>query len=469
MKRTVSLLLAILSCLLLLAACNGNGGTGEPTQAETEAPVTHLDRVPELDFGGEKVKVLTWTEQAEWDWVENAELAETIDSALFRRQENIQSRFNVEFEVIKREGAWASRESYVNTIRMSIENDTGYDLIASHPSSAAAATVAGYFKDLNTVPYIDHAQPWWPDDIWNTCQINEHLYFATGDISSTAIRSISCMILNLNIYNSLGFEESIYDIVERGEWTMEKFKSYGIDLMGDYLNGEAYGITIGSNVEFDNLFYGAGFRYVTVDESDGLLMLSDDVMSENLDTWFGIVQDLFTDHDDVAITPIDAAFTSGYSLWFLGYLSNVQEYLSNVTFDFAVVPYPKYDSKQTEYKTVNGWWLTMYSVPTNLRSPELSGALLEALGSEGARIVTPAVYEASFKYRYLRTEKNAIMFDLLHDTLVFDAGRIFCDQLDKIGYAFRQASDDTVNWVHYRDERYDGWDRALRGVLRSFA
>lgn len=469
--RTLLAVLSLLMILPLFAACGNETEGGVPTTPpveETQADL-YLDDLPELDFGSEEVKILTWTEQAMWDWTEEPKLGEVIDTALFARQESVSDRLNVDFTVIKKDGAWAKRLEYVNAIRLSLEGGDGYDLIASHPSSAAAATVAGYFTDLNTVDYIDETKNYWPEDIWNTCQINEHLFFATGDISSTAIRSISCMILNLDLYAALGFEESIYDIVERGDWTMEVFKEHCLGLMAE--NG-GYGATIGSNVEFDCLFYGAGFRYVEIDPEDQMLMLKDGtrgVNSEALGDWFVEVQQFFDRNDDAAIMPIDAAFTTGTALWFMGYLSNVQENLLNVTFDFAITPYPKYDSDQQEYATVNGWYLTMYSIPTNAADTKLSGALMEALASEGARLVTPAVYEASFELRYLRTEKNAVMFDLLHDTLVFDVGRIFCDQLEKIGYAFRQASDGSQNWTSYRNGLYDSWDRALRGVMRSFA
>lgn len=463
------MLLAV--CITQLAACKGDGeaeatGSGTPS-GETNTGPEWLDDLPPLNFN-ETVNVLTWTEQAQWDWAEDTGLGDKISAAVFERQQSVMERLNIDFEVTKRDGAWANRESYVNTIRLSIENGSnGFDLIAAHSASAAAAAVQGYFMDLNQVEYINPTQRWWPDDIWDTCEINNHLYFITGDITATAIRSISCMILNLDMYNSLNFEESVYDIVERGDWTMENFMEVSVGSRGEQLDGN-YAVTIGSNVEFDNLFYGAGFRYVEKDPSDGLLMLSDDIEDQRLDSWFTTVQSLFKDNADVSITPIDSAFTSGLSLWYMGYLSDVQEYLTDVTFSFAVTPYPKLDSTQEDYCTINGWWLTMYGVPGNATSTEMSGAVLEALGSEGLRIVTPAVYEEAFKYRYLQTEKNAIMFDILHDTLVFDAGRIFCDQLEKIGYAFRQAADPTQNWTTYRNTYGGAWERALRDVLRSF-
>ncbi len=473
-QKGLLMLLAVLMLLPVLASCGSDKGeapiaTTAASEAETKP---YLDDLPELDFDAEPVKILTWTEQAMWDWTDEPKLGEVIDTALFTRQEVVSDRLNVDFEIIQREGAWAKRQEYVNTIRLSLEGDDGYDLIAAHPSSAAAATVAGYFTDLNTVDYIDESKGYWPDDIWNTCQINDHLFFSTGDISSTAIRSISCMILNLDLYTALGFEENIYDIVERGDWTMETFLEHSVGHMAGYQDGGAYGVTIGSNVEFDCLFYGGGFRYVEIDPDDGMLMLSDGAKgldSEGLGDWFVEVQNLFNKHEDAAVTPIDSAFTTGYSLWFMGYLSSVQENLLDATFEFAITPYPKYDKEQKEYATVNGWYLTMFSIPTNAADTKLSGALMECLASEGARLVTPAVYEASFELRYLRTDKNAIMFDLLHDTLVFDVGRIFCDQLEKIGYAFRQAADGAQNWTTYRSGLYSSWDRALRGVMRSFA
>ena len=468
MRRVIAIILALLMILPILGGCGSNEQqenipTAEGTSEQSE--VKFLDDLPAKDFGGEVVKVLTWTEQTPWDWTEEVRQGEVIDTALFKRQESVSDRFNVDFELVKRDGAWAYRESYVNTIRLSIEGDQGFDIIASHPSSAAAASVAGYLKDLNALNYIDQSKSYWPEDIWNTLEISEKLYFTTGDITSSAIRSISCMILNLDIYNSLNYEKSIYDIINDQEWTYEKMLEISVGI----LDADKMAITVGANVEFDNLFYGAGFRYVEYDPTDEMLAISSQVSGEQLGNFFGNVQKLFKDNVDVMIAPIDAFFTAGQSMWFMGYLSDVQTYLLDVTFDFAIAPYPKLDESQKEYSTVNGWWLSMYSVPTNIRSDELSGMIIEALASEGARLVTPAVYEASFELRYLRTEKNAIVFDLLHDTLVFDAGRIFCDQLDKIGYAFRKASDPAESWTTIVGSNSSAWERALRSVLRAFA
>ena len=60
------------------------------------------------------------------------------------------------------------------------------------------------------------------------------------------------------------------------------------------------------------------------------------------------------------------------------------------------------------------------------------------------------------------------MFDLLHDTLVFDPGRLFADQLNCFA-AFRQAAiaDGSTSWSSYYAGNGKLWSRSLSKIIET--
>ena len=65
------------------------------------------------------------------------------------------------------------------------------------------------------------------------------------------------------------------------------------------------------------------------------------------------------------------------------------------------------------------------------------------------------VYEESFQHRFLQTPENAEMLDLIHDSIVYDSGRLFADDIAMFNL-FRNAYYDT-EWRTLYGERYTIW------------
>ena len=58
-----------------------------------------------------------------------------------------------------------------------------------------------------------------------------------------------------------------------------------------------------------------------------------------------------------------------------------------------ILPYPKYNEAQDNYYTVVFDNHSVFCVPKTVKDPERSGLIMEAMGYESMRIVTPAYYE----------------------------------------------------------------------------
>ena len=107
---------------------------------------------------------------------------------------------------------------------------------------------------------------------------------------------------------------------------------------------------------------------------------------------------------------------------------------------------PLYNETQQEYATCANLWVTMYSIPIDAKDFNMSGVILEALGSAAYRTVSDEFYYDLFQMRYNgHDEGSSRMFDILSDSVVFDTARFFADEIGIFGQ-MREVIDPTANW-----------------------
>ena len=488
-KRLIAFSLASLLILAVFAACAKSGETqittapptADATTAAPEAEVTtdgNLDEdgylkddLPEKFEYNEQFDILTWNNVQGWEWTTNYETTgDTIKDAIVKRQLSAEERTGVKINITGLAGQWEARNDFITAVVKSLDasGDAAYDLVGQYSFAAPIGTLRGAYIDLNTVNYLDLTKPWWPADITASSLINGKCFFATGDITCTLIRTMNCILTNLDLAKDLQME-NFYDLVNNKQWTAAKFLSYATGTVTG-LNPDgtkAYTTTLTDNVSYDNLFYAGGFHYV--DTIDGEMKMSEDLTSVRLEDWYDLWSRFLKSNDDVGFLGVAGTngFTSGSVLFHFGSIADVQNYLRDITFKFAILPFPMYDENQEDYCTICGAWVSYYSVPTNAPDVDMSGAVLEALASYGYRQITPAVYIASFQYRFLDSIENAEIFDLLHDTLVFELGRQLGDQLNVFA-AFRQAAQDTYSsWSSYYASQSSALGRSLKKIASN--
>ena len=483
----IMLALCFVSCANTPAEGGENSTAANETQAsndpaattvsdETTYPVDEngyeLDRLPELNYNNDEFVIFTWSNQVMWEWNEDGETSgDKIHDAIYNRQVRTEERLGIKIVIAKQNGDWEHRNSFITAVEANVESGSqdAFDLVGQYTPAAPIGAMKNLYTNLSDVEYLDWERPWWPQDIQESCHINNNVYFITGDITGTLVRNIHCIIGNLDLANNYSLP-NLYDLVDNMEWTFDKFAELSLGtIQGINPDGSAcYSVTFPNNVEYDSLFYGAGFRFVEHD-ADGKLIMSEGLKSDRLETWYQTCQSFLLDNTDVEILAINGAngFTSGNVLFHCGGISDVQNSLQDVNFDFAVLPFPLYDKDQEEYYTITSYWVSMYSIPTNAADPKQSAAVLECLSSYGYRYITPVIYQEAFQYRYLDTLENANMFDLLHNTLVFDPGRLFADQINCFA-GFRQAAQTSYTaWSSYYAKNSKVWDKGLSNILNT--
>ena len=477
------LVFAILSSSMF--GCNGSGKGNEDTHPESSSQTVddkyEADNLPsDLDYDGREIKVLTWEETKADDWADTLN-GETINDATYTSRSYVAERLDITFNISAQKGSWDYRNQFASNLEAYMLSGINFDIVGQYTPAAALTATKGLLEDISKLKYINFDKPWWPGDMLDSCRVGNSMYFCSGDITPTCINAIGSVFVNLNLMEEYGIEENIYEVVKSGNWTLETLKNMFIGVVGSSSTSEmgVYALSMMHRGVYDNLFYGGGLTFVSHDD-ENYLTLNEDIMGEKMDNWYQACHDLLWDNPDVlcleyqsGLTPehftkddltIENTFMNEKSILHMSTeLLDAKKYLRNAEFNFAVIPYPKYDSNQKDYYTITNYWVTMYGVPTSATDADVSAAVLEAMGSSAYRSMTPKIYEDSFQYRFLQNPENAEMLDLIHDTMVYDTGRLFSDDI-AIFSTFRNAFYNTKSWTTLYGEKIDIWLSGIDSV-----
>ena len=201
---------------------------------------------------------------------------------------------------------------------------------------------------------------------------------------------------------------------------------------------DRYGAVV-TNVHFDPFYAGSGLTTIDVNE-EGNLVLSPDLFSQKTVDLLEKLCNLLHTSGNAYIKKSEPIFAAGNALLIVDRPYIITRSLTNIDFNFGILPIPKYDTNQEEYRTCLGFGYTMYMLSTAANNPEAAAATLELMAYQSYLNVTPALFEESMKMRYADQSDDSFMFDLIRDGVEIDIARLFTTQLDKMSYSiFRNA------------------------------
>lgn len=455
---------------------NDNTATSPSTDNGEDNPYDEngylKDSLPErYNFDSDFV-IYSWEDQKMWEWSteEEKNTDDRVASALFTRQQRVEDRFGITIKMVYQPGSWSVRGQFIQTLANSVNtNQHEFDLVGQYTPASGIGATQGLYTNLKDVDNLNLEKPWWPESISRTCTVGDQLFFVTGDITPTLIRNLQCMFVNLDMFDALSLKDytdgrSIYDVVRDGDWTLEMLKTLAIGRVGNA--EDTYGLTIASGVSADPFFYGGGFTLV--DNTDGILTLSESLKSQALYSYFDEVKKLFIGaYSDVAVAG-EEPFTARKAIFEAATFTSAQTFTKE-GLHFSVLPQPKLNKDQTNYATCASFWVTMYSVPVDADNMFMSGMILEALGSEAYRSVTDEIYYNVFQKRYSSSDNvdSAAMYDELSASVVFDTARFFTDFLGMYA-AFRggvnDSSDPNGSWSTIYSGNKDAWNLKINSL-----
>ncbi|MBQ4141097.1 MAG: hypothetical protein IJD70_07145 [Clostridia bacterium] len=478
-KSLVSILLALMMLLPCLVSC-ADTGTAEVTTAPVTATTTEgsgdsvieettRDTLPELDFGGEEVNILYWENANNNEFFVEETDGTDINDVVYRRNENVQDRLNFKFAWNGQKGAKGNLESFVTYMRTGIDSGENIEIVAVHSMVMGAVAAEGYLQNLGDVDHINLDSPWWPEDLVENSTIKGNIFFVSGDISLNTLLGMEGVFFNKDMT-----ESDLYSHVHNKTWTIEQMFNESKDAYKDSTgdgksDDDVFGYITYSGM-INAMCIGMGIRITDKDE-EGFIKLSDTYVSEKTQTLIEMLNSYFYNNNAWYYTPKSwngaaETFSDGRALFTMASVRYTVNELAGSDVTYGILPAPLYNTDQESYHTLMANTYTMFGISIGCKDTTRPGAVIEAMASEGYHTVTPVVFEVALKARYSDDSSDAMMFDVLRESVVMEIGLVFSDMIGGLPSKalFTLVNNKNADWMSYM-KQYDKKINGKNGYL----
>ncbi|MBQ8747834.1 MAG: carbohydrate ABC transporter substrate-binding protein [Clostridia bacterium] len=448
MKKIICLLLAILLVLPLAVACNNDekppvttgDNTGDTTTAPdgTEPAVTsdaetsdeNMLKVPtdELDFENEEVVITAFDWQGyKYYFFAEEESEDPMEAAIYNRRRSVEEAIGVAIT----ERMYATYDEMYSAMEQSVgTGDDAMQIVLTHCISRLSTyTSGGTLFPLDELPYVNLDADWWNKEQMGSLKLGSHYLLGANDYMLPCPYAI---FFNKDMITNLGIENP-YDLVEKNEWTIDKYEelaraaSRDADSSGTYDENDYYGISCqnGGGSTFLS-FWSASEQFMAYKDDDGKLSIF-----ENNEKAQDICETVAQWSKDHLICPFPSGkstdaihMSTNHVLFWMSNIAGAEE-LRDTDVDYGIVPFPKYDSEQENYYSLD--WGGLMVVPTTIRNPEMVGATVELLayGSDVEGGVIDTYYDLVLDGQLSQDPTAPQMLDILFDTICYDPGVTF--------------------------------------------
>ena len=449
--RFFSLLMSLLLLILTIVSCAPSDA--DKVDNNTDNPVTSadpslgVDTSPEyirenypdtlpdnLDFGGETLRLYYRnSENYKLDFVATDISGDSISDAVYKRNQSVEERLKIKLELI---AGSSDSKTYCSYIRNStLSGDNEFDLISAYQAYTIPLSLEGCFHDLVDAPYLDFDMPWWDYEYMAELQVNDDkVFFLQGDIALFMIGSMGSVFFNKAIFTSLyGSADDFYNLIFDGRWTMDLFGEYSAGAYFDSNGngsadaGDRYGFAATTVKSTEHFMYDAGVVACSRD-ANGLptLVLDNEHTIAVIEKMYELYYEnvgAFIESADSSINTFENMFIDSRLLFLPGWMYMARKIsTSNMTDDYGIIPWPKFNEQQASYRTLVHDGTTIYciSAATVGSRFEMTCAATEAFAAESYRSVVPTYYDIALKYRYTNDAQSAQMVDLIRENITTD-------------------------------------------------
>ena len=439
MKKALCIIFAaLLSLSAVFAAGCADAPGGSDTKTEqaitdevtTEPEVTEIQPdLPEVTYSGKVFRVITPDGMQSVDiYTEDHETSDPLHDAVFKRNNIIMERYGITLEVTVDE--YSAVNSKISTSVKAGSDE--YDLCYVHMVSGAALAQSNSVLPFEKLPYVDLSKPWWDKAIGNGFSIRNNLMMVNGDLSPSSFSITSCMYFNKTMFDKLDLTYP-YQLVKDGKWTLDKLSEYtkGItaDVDGDgkispTSKDDIFGLSSWFLDVPYSFYYAAGGMLVSKDQDDVPFY---DPQLERDTSIYGKIYDVIITNNAYYETNVSdfpnvaKLFADGRALFLDAKLSTAEE-LREMDNEFGIIPVPKYDENQEDYKSFVNGAASMICVPATVKESdrEYVSIIIEALAAEAYKTITPVLYETYLKRKVTRDAESSEMIDYIVRNRVFD-------------------------------------------------
>ena len=465
MKRIITSLLALamLFSIITLASC-AKQENEPPVGEHITIPKTYLDNLPEyLSFAdaleNQKTVTFAYVEGTNGTFTARSIKVEeitgdSVDTKLYERNETIQRRFGIIIEALPVATSINGLQNAVKPILQA--GDPDYDIIAGYQYYDLNLVEQAFLIDISTLDqyeadYIDIEADYWATDYIKNMHCGNSIFWLSGDISLRFVGGQYCTFVNSRIYDSVLKEKygSIYNIVNEGKWTLDMFSEMASLCYRDLntndkpdLDDILGSITAVGNDMSDAFAVGAGVTWSTRN-ADGTISvtLGGTRTMEFAAKYYNIVKSswFLAPPNSDSVTEM-TTFANGTVAFTVNKLYQSEVYLREMNDDFYIIPTPKFNEAQSEYRTALHDGNTIFGITYCSDAIPAAAVALEAMSAESLRIVTPEFYEFALKFKYTRDDEASEMIDLIKQCAYSDFVFVWGGSLNNATHFFRNPT-----------------------------
>ena len=480
MKKLISLLFV----LLLFAGCSGGDKpktdvqTTAPAATETTAATTEVDYfevIGKHDFNGRTFTIDYSADQlgAAWPYFAEQTTGEVLNDAVFNRDRAVEEQYNVKIASFNAGGDFSKPADTM--VQAVIAGDETYQLVMNHMYGGFNAAVAqGAVADFAKMPYIDLDQPWWNQTIKSNLSIDGVLL---TEVSDLVYAYYDVIFFNKEIMKDNGIPFP-YAKVKDGTWTWdyvaEVTKNITKDKNGDgkYDVNDVYGYLVDNNKSIMTRLIHANGMVMAQIGDDGKPTLSG-MMSDKMMTVLQKYYKLVWEDNRSFIAPFmreaegptcTTMFRDGQGM-FMHTATSKLPILRDAEFEFGIVPLPKYDEKQEDYRSMAS--SQMLLLPAVMSDPEFVGLITEALSYAANKYVVPVIFDIVYENKWLRDEESQEMFRLIRGQLVYDFNWIYGNGNNMAYFVGRTVGAKSEDFASYYASNVGAAQKILDDVVEN--
>ena len=457
--RILSLILSVILLAGIVCSCKKSGdgtltdNSSNVVSTTGDTEINAMNILGENDLGGTTITFYLRSYGGIWDiksLYADSILSDTINDAVYERNETLKAQYN--FNIAVEESASQSYPTRI--INWVMAGECPADVITAGGYDMAKIAVQGVLRDLKHVEGLDLEREWWNTTLNAQMSIANTLFYASGDIICEDNMAVRCLFFNKTFAENMGFApESIYNMVENNEWTMEKMFQMASVCYSDRddVEGQSKGDTFGLSVQKVIAHYifmtAAGVRITDKNANDipeVVLGSSNDItITDQIGTYLNRDNSVYCEDDGV----VHASFKKNNALFLAEVLGTVVT-MRNWDVKFGILPMPKYSTEQPTYNHfADGNCLNLLAIPTgNNAKLDKIAFVLEAMCIESNKTLNPAFYDRALRGRYSYDVESSSMLDIILNTMFIENANLYKGDKESDGWGIIQSElRDAVN------------------------
>ncbi|MCI8387463.1 MAG: extracellular solute-binding protein [Clostridiales bacterium] len=434
---------AVILCALLCAGSVSCGDTQKPKDSDADMS-NNVESVagsneyvyPTFDLGEDTFTILNTSQNYSfYSYIDfESETGDTLDDIIYKRNRTVEEKFNFKMEVVEFE-----LDEAANKLQTAVlSNDDVYDLAFIRDQYMSTAISEGYLQNLDDIPEIQLDCEWWDGKATDESRIgkSKKALFALTDVSLTDFEGTYVTFFNQDMFENLKLDLP-YQLVLDGKWTFDRMKEFmaaGANLNGDdnwtlTENGKSvYGLVSFERIE-PALLSGGGISFV-YSNNEGYPEIG--TSGDKFYTYFNMIKDSLNTEGEYLHANTgtsndwghyERVFKMGRALMMSAQLKAANNY-RDMEYTYGVLPMPKYDENQAEYRNLRTF-PCMMCVPVTNQRPHETGAIIDAMSYITYSEIMPYFYEGRMSHKMLRTDESIEMFEIIRETRCLEFGMAY--------------------------------------------